>query len=208
MYAYSAELGTSRVQLANEIWILTRLLVPHDIWKSAHDNGHKEAAISHPLLLFKKLLLLLSTWQLRNRRYWVHPVSQMRETHGEYGHFVGEIHRYVSMNDGLKLRSNLALVSPLLTCQETIMRKAIDLNIKQAVTLHHLAEGTSHSSLALHHRLGRSTVSNIIYKTCDAIWEALQPLYLEAPNPSTPPSYHRQPFSFSSCLPMSTKSAK
>ena len=75
----------------------------------------------------------------------------------------------------------LAMVSPLITRQDTMMRKAIDPGLKLAVTLHHLAEGASHSSVALHYRLGRSTVSNIIYETCDAIWEALQPVYLKAP---------------------------
>lgn len=62
------------------------------------------------------------------------------------------------------------------------MRRAIEPGLKLAVTLHHLAEGASHSTIALHYRLGRSTVSNIIYETCDAIWKVLQPLYMKKPD--------------------------
>jgi hypothetical protein len=62
------------------------------------------------------------------------------------------------------------------------MRRAIEPGLKLAVTLHHLAEGASHSTIVLHYRLRRSTVSNIIYETCDAIWKVLQPLYMKKPD--------------------------
>ena len=61
------------------------------------------------------------------------------------------------------------------------MRRAVDLKLKLAVTLHHLAEGASHSSIALHYRLGRRTVSEMIYETCKALWNVLQPKYLQPP---------------------------
>jgi hypothetical protein len=76
----------------------------------------------------------------------------------------------------------LALIRPHIVRQDTMMRKAVEPGLRLAITLHHLAEGASHSSISLHYRLGRSTVSNIIYDTCDAIWEVLQPLYLKAPS--------------------------
>ena len=63
----------------------------------------------------------------------------------------------------------------------TTMRKTIQPEVKLAVTLHHLAEGSTQSSIALHYRLGRSTVSQIIYDTCKAIWTVLQPIYLSPP---------------------------
>lgn len=139
------------------------------------------------LLYYKKLLLLLIARQSRHRRYWVHPVNQRRETHGIYGHLVREIRSFSSYHRRyLRMTVEnfdriLAMVSPLITRRDTMMRKAIDPGLKLAITLHHLAEGASHSSVALHYRLGRSTVSNIIYETCDAIWEVLQPIYLKGP---------------------------
>ena len=75
----------------------------------------------------------------------------------------------------------LGLVRPHITKQDTQLRKAIEPGIKLAVTLHHLAEGASHNSIAQHFRLGRSTVSKIIEDTCGALWTVLQPIYLKPP---------------------------
>jgi hypothetical protein len=75
----------------------------------------------------------------------------------------------------------LCLITPFLTKQDTPMREAIKPGLKLAVTLHHLAEGSSHSNISAHYRLGRSTVSAIIYDTCNALYKALQPIYLAVP---------------------------
>jgi len=61
------------------------------------------------------------------------------------------------------------------------MRQTIEPSLKLAITLHHLAEGSSHRNIATHYRLGRSTVAGTIYTTCDAIYDALQPSYLAVP---------------------------
>ena len=56
----------------------------------------------------------------------------------------------------------LSLVAPSITKQDTRLRDFIEPRLeKLAVTLHHLAEGASHKSIAAHYRLGRSTVSEI-----------------------------------------------
>ena len=56
----------------------------------------------------------------------------------------------------------LGLVAPSITKQDTRLRDFIEPRLeKLAVTLHHLAEGASHKSIAAHYRLGRSTVSEI-----------------------------------------------
>ena len=140
------------------------------------------------LLLYKKLLLCLKSQRSGARRYWVHPVNQKRDVHGVYSHLVQEIRsfrnyhsRYLRMTVE-NFDRILALIRPHIVRQDTMMRKAVEPGLRLAITLHHLAEGASHSSISLHYRLGRSTVSNIIYDTCDAIWEVLQPLYLKAPS--------------------------
>ena len=88
----------------------------------------------------------------------------------------------------MQLASNLYLywlffkVGPHLQKEDTVMRKAIKPDLKLALTLHHLAERASHSSIALHYRLGRSTTSNIIYETCAALYTILQPIYMKPPS--------------------------
>ena len=141
-------------------------------------------------LLYKKLRLHISYQQHRQqkrRRYRVHPLNQRRENLGVYSHLIREIrsfdnhHRRYLRITAENFDRILSLVSPMITRRDTRLRKAVEPGLKLAVTLHHLAEGASHSSIALHYRLGRSTTSNIIYETCDAVWKVLQPLYLKMP---------------------------
>ena len=75
----------------------------------------------------------------------------------------------------------LRLIEPYIKKCDTVFRDAIEPGLKLAVTLHHLAEGASHVSIANHYRLGRSTVSTAIYDTCEALWKVLKPLYLKSP---------------------------
>ncbi|XP_011407736.1 PREDICTED: uncharacterized protein LOC105314968 [Amphimedon queenslandica] len=53
---------------------------------------------------------------------------------------------------------------------------------KLAVTLGYLATGDSQVSISFNFRLGRSTVCLILNDTCNAIWDALNSIYLNAPS--------------------------
>lgn len=139
------------------------------------------------LLLLKKKLLLLNQAK-RRRRFWIHPINNKREEFGLFRNLIQELRgdeerfkKYFRMTvhtfDHL-----LAISDPYLKKQDTRMRKAIEPELKLALTLHHLAEGASHSAIAAHYRLGRSTTSVIIYDTCKVLWKVLQPIYLKAPN--------------------------
>ena len=82
--------------------------------KHEFEYGQKYTADACPSG-YQKLLLLLMSWTHRNRRYWVHLVSQRRERHGVYGLLANEIHahnsyhcRYVSTNDDEKFDQILA----------------------------------------------------------------------------------------------------
>ena len=66
--------------------------------------------------------------------------------------------------------------------QDTHLRKAIPADMRLAITLHHLAEGASFSSIKYHWRLGKSTTREIVYDTCEAIWTELFPIDLKAPS--------------------------
>ena len=45
----------------------------------------------------------------------------------------------------------------------------------------YLATDDSYTSIANSFRIGVSTTSNIIHETTSAIWNVLQPIYLQAP---------------------------
>lgn len=144
------------------------------------------------LLLLKKRLLL--QYALNNskkaRRYWVHPIIRKRERLGVFNNLVRELQD--PSNDGrhkqhfrmsyANFHHLLKLLKPYVTKQVTQMRRPIEPELKLVVTLHHLAEGASHKSIAQHYRLGRSTVAQAIYSTYQALWKVLQPLYLRPPS--------------------------
>lgn len=145
------------------------------------------------LLLKKKLLLLKrKKGAERKRQFWVHPINASRDQLGLFNTLIPELRlanasdrhfQYFRMNT-TSFDHLLNLIKQYITKMDTHLREAIHPDLKLAITLHHLAEGTSHSAISSHYRVGRSTVSEIIYDTCDAIYKVLQPIYL--PSPSGP----------------------
>lgn len=126
----------------------------------------------------------------RRRICWVSKINRDRDTKGVYECLIKDLrlpenekthYQYLRMSSG-NFNYLLEKLRPLLTKQDTVMRKAIVPEVKLAITLHHLAEGTSFRNISAHYRLGRRTVSNIIYETCAAIWEVFQPIYMRPPS--------------------------
>ena len=76
----------------------------------------------------------------------------------------------------------LGLVGPLITKKPCRSREAITPQERLMVTLMYLAEGEAQQSQAFNFRMGKTTVSNIVRKTREAIWTALNPTYLKTPN--------------------------
>ena len=145
------------------------------------------------LLLLKKKLLLLKKKSMMKKRLWVHPLNKERNTKDLFTTFVPVLcldkaadrhHHHLRMSR--KCFDNiLTLVASKLTKKDTNMREAIKPELKLAVTIQRLAEGSSYRAIAAHYRLGRSTVSQIILDTCQALTEALEPIYLKPPSEPT-----------------------
>ena len=77
-----------------------------------------------------------------------------------------------------------ALVSPFITKKDMLMREAIGAAERLALTIHYVAYGDSPQSPSFGYCISRSSVSSIIHKTCAAIWEALNKVYLRPPQHS------------------------
>ena len=61
------------------------------------------------------------------------------------------------------------------------LRAAIPADQRLCVTLYYLATSDSVQSCALLFRLGESAIRNIIYDTCQAIWQKLSPIHMKTP---------------------------
>ena len=102
-------------------------------------------------------------------------VTELREDNA-----MGRHRQYFRMNKE-SFDQLLVLVGPAIIKQVIVFREAIKPGLKLAVTLHRLAEGASHSCIAAHYRLGRSTISETIYDTCEGLYRILKPIYLSTP---------------------------
>lgn len=151
----------------------------------------KRQKLRKKLLLLKKKVIIIQNMSESKvkRRYWVHPINRLRQAKGVYHNLLQELrnpqfsdrHRQYMRMSYEHFDHLLQMIKDRITKQDTVMRKAIEPGLKLAVTLHHLSQGSSFQTIAQHYRLGRLTVSNIIYDTCRALWELLQPVYLKPP---------------------------
>ena len=75
----------------------------------------------------------------------------------------------------------LAMVAPLISKQDTYFRKCISVAERLALTLQFRATGDAQQSLSFSYQLGKSTVSNIISETCEAIYQCLKKRLCQSP---------------------------
>ena len=125
------------------------------------------------------------------RRYWVRPIFAQRAQRGAYRHLVQELRLTDRDYHFLYLRMSkesfdylLSLVSPMLSRRNYYSRARAEISPAErlVVTLRYLATGNSQTSLAFDFRMGISTVCSIVKETSDAIWQALQPLFVQVPS--------------------------
>ena len=76
----------------------------------------------------------------------------------------------------------VVVVGPFLTKQETHMRTSIAPNERIALGIRYLVTGETFQSLSFQYRIGKSTVSQIVMKVCDAIYQVLGRQHLKTPN--------------------------
>ncbi|XP_065295881.2 uncharacterized protein [Dermacentor albipictus] len=124
----------------------------------------------------------------RKRKFWVHPIWQVRKEEGEY-HTAFPVmktdedmfFRYYRMSpkqfDELHsivrrdLRRNFVCREPL--CSEE----------RLAITLRYLSSGMAIKQIALAFRVAPATCRLVIHNACRVIWKHLEPLYLPEPGP-------------------------
>lgn len=86
-------------------------------------------------------------------------------------------HNYLRMNEETYL-TLLALVTPLIQKQNTVMREAISPHERLSATLRFLATGRSYECMKFSTIISPQALSQIIPETCDALYKVLQQEYL------------------------------
>nr|XP_014278491.1 uncharacterized protein LOC106682256 [Halyomorpha halys] len=125
------------------------------------------------------------------RNCWVKEINKHREELGEFHLLFNNL-----IEDGQKFFEYFQmsyerycklhqLIAPEITKQFTTFRRPVSTEERLAVCLRFLATGVSFRTLALSYRLGRSTVSCIIYDVCKALWKVLHPIVMPVPEKSS-----------------------
>ncbi|CAJ0953206.1 unnamed protein product [Ranitomeya imitator] len=121
------------------------------------------------------------------RRFWLHPIVEVRESRGAYHCLFGELNEnqekyfeYTRMSQN-SFRYLLRLVEGTISRQDTQLRKSISPEEHLLVTLRFLATGETLRSLHFQFRIGVSTLSGIIADTCRALWDNLREEFLPIP---------------------------
>ena len=89
-------------------------------------------------------------------------------------------HEYLRMSSA-SFHHILACISPVITKEDNVMRKAIAPDLKLALTHHKLATNADYGTIHKHFRVGKSTASMIVTEVCTAIWEVMSSTYLRQP---------------------------
>ncbi|XP_069586542.1 uncharacterized protein [Ranitomeya imitator] len=122
-----------------------------------------------------------------HRRFWLHPIVEVRESRGAYHCLFGELNdnlekyfEYTRMYQN-SFRYLLHLVEGAITRKDTQLRRSISSEERLLVTLRFLATVETLRSLHFQFRIGVSTLSGIIADTCRALWDNLRVEFLPIP---------------------------
>ncbi|KAG0443057.1 hypothetical protein HPB47_015335 [Ixodes persulcatus] len=137
-----------------------------------------------PLVVRATTAMILLQRRRHPGREWVRSLLRSRETFGEYHHLVRDMrldngqdcYQYFRMTRQ-RFDHLLSLVGPSLQKETTFWREPIPPAERLALTIRYLAHGASQAICAMTFRIGRSTASEIIQETCEALRAVLEPLY-------------------------------
>ncbi|XP_046863249.1 protein ALP1-like [Xenia sp. Carnegie-2017] len=149
------------------------------------------AVVNRRILLLLYLRRRMRRCKKYRKRFWVRPIFERRQQHGEYFRLVKEMKEedhesYFAYFRMLPRHFDflLSLVAPLISKCST-RRDAISPSERLALTLRYLASGDSPQSLSFSYRIGMTTVHKIIGEVTEAIWSTLfKKGYIKAPESS------------------------
>ncbi|XP_054083375.1 uncharacterized protein LOC128920321 [Zeugodacus cucurbitae] len=120
----------------------------------------------------------------RKRRWSVHPANRDRNPNGFFWKNFLKL-----KEDDQKLflltRMNRTVYNILLNIISPFLKKPkqqVGVEERVVITLMYLAYGTPFEVIASMHKLGKTTVQNIVLETCEILWLHLSPIYLSEPS--------------------------
>ncbi|XP_030752335.1 uncharacterized protein LOC115879580 [Sitophilus oryzae] len=139
------------------------------------------------IALFLEDDVFLDPFLKKKRKYGVHPINRYRKAYGEYHHLYKHLRKYperVFQYLGMSIHTFYLLLDKIKTSivkKTTNFGKPISIEERLVVTIRYLATGCSFRSLAFSFRMGKSTISMIVFETAGIIWSKLVQEYMPVP---------------------------
>lgn len=158
---------------------------------SGYKTMEVENEFHYYLQLYELLVILYHLYVVHlnccKRRIWVHPMNQTRNGTSVFNRFQQLKEHPDRFNEIFRMAPAtftylLDIIRNRIKRQDTRMRKAIDPETRLCITLHHLTAGINFRNLAYIYAVGRKTVSDIVYDTCDAIVGLVGDIYMRMPS--------------------------
>ncbi|KAI8117884.1 Protein ANTAGONIST OF LIKE HETEROCHROMATIN PROTEIN 1, partial [Lucilia cuprina] len=121
------------------------------------------------------------------RRWYARPINKDWPSAGYFKKVFKKIKSVDEENFFIHTRMTKNVYELLLSLIKTSLRKPgqrIFPEERLSITLFYLAHGNSIQTIAWSHKLGKTTVRNIILETCEIIWNLLSPIYACEPTTS------------------------
>lgn len=138
----------------------------------------------HLDILLLSLAGVLTSMKKKRRSRWCKQWLLRRETFShtnllsELCFESGDWFNYLRM-DQETYHKLLSVVEPLVTKQDTCMRKSVTAHERLTATLRYLATGRSYEDLKYSTAVSAQALGHIIPETCQAIWQTLGKEYLK-----------------------------
>ncbi|KAI8118956.1 Protein ALP1-like [Lucilia cuprina] len=123
----------------------------------------------------------------RIRRWAIRPTNRYRVIDNYHRKVFGNIKSMSQEQFFVHTRMTKPMFDWLLSiAKSSLIKKAqrVFAQERLAITLNYLAYGTSLQSLAYKHKLGKSTIREVVLSTCTVLWNLLSPIYLCEPTTS------------------------
>ncbi|KAB0803745.1 hypothetical protein PPYR_00715 [Photinus pyralis] len=139
-------------------------------------------SLQQQVIKLYKLYKLVQKYHKTNKRMWVRDVfkEEQRLLQGTSSNLIMEMRRTDRNKFFNFLRMApetfdllLSIVGPYVQ-KKLLIREPIPAKVRLEITLRYLASGDSMTSLSYNFRVGKQSVSRIIFETCNAIWEGLK----------------------------------
>ncbi|XP_037817797.1 protein ANTAGONIST OF LIKE HETEROCHROMATIN PROTEIN 1-like [Lucilia sericata] len=123
----------------------------------------------------------------RVRRWAIRPTNRYRVIDNYHRKVFGNIKLMSQEQFFVHTRMTKTMFDWLLSiAKSSLIKKAqrVFAQERLAITLNYLAYGTPLQSLAYKHKLGKSTIREVVLSTCTVLWNLLSPIYLCEPTTS------------------------